>query len=100
LNHRILCAVNDFIGQHDSWLVEHLRPVTIWIFHTPLVFVVVTMCVITLHAYFTKDRSSPAPEQLPPAPIEDNTMPPPDPPDTTHLTQCAVVLVDKIVFDT
>jgi hypothetical protein len=51
--HRILGEINDYIDHHDAPILNAARPFSIWIVHTPFVLLIVTVCVILLHAYFS-----------------------------------------------
>lgn len=51
--HRILGAINEYIDHHDASVINAVRPFLTWIVHTPFVMLIVTVCVILLHAYFS-----------------------------------------------
>jgi hypothetical protein len=60
IEHRILTAVNDFIDAHSGWFFALMRPVLVWLVQTPFVLLMGTICIILLHAYFTRDSAAPS----------------------------------------
>jgi hypothetical protein len=59
VEHRILGAANDFIDAHSGPILDAVRPILIWLVHTPFVLLTITVSVILLHAYFSSHRELP-----------------------------------------
>jgi hypothetical protein len=60
IEHRILTAVNDVIDAHSGWFLAFIKPVLVWLVQTPFVLLMGTICIILLHAYFTRDNAAPS----------------------------------------
>jgi hypothetical protein len=60
IEHRILTAVNDLIDAHSGWFFTLIKPVLIWFVQTPFVLLMGTICIILLHANFSRDSAAPA----------------------------------------
>lgn len=54
--HRVLAAVNDLIDAHSGPILDAVRPFLTWLVHTPFVLLALTVCMISLHAYFSSRR--------------------------------------------
>jgi len=79
IEHRILTAVNDFIDAHSGWFFTLIKPVLVWLVQTPFVLLMGTICIILLHAYFTRDSAAPSTSSDPrtfPADMPPSAVPP------------------------
>jgi hypothetical protein len=75
--HRVLAAANDFIDAHSGPILDAVRPFLVWLVHTPFVLLMLTFCVILLHAYFSsrhKPQHTQAPTDSPPSAEQTTNM--------------------------
>jgi hypothetical protein len=57
LEHRLYAATNDYIDAQVGRFMVHINPVLLWLIRTPVVFLILMVCAIVIHAYW-KSRTS------------------------------------------